>query len=209
MALLILVRHGITDWNKEGKWHGQTDISINEEGKREARKDVEVLKDFRIDKIYTSNLARTKETFQEINDVLHLLVPVIEAKDLNERDYGIYTGKNKWQVKEEIGEEKFNQIRRAWDYPIPEGESLKQVYERVLPYYKENIEKDLIAGKNVMIVSSGNTLRALTKYLDNLPDEEISKIQLNFGEVDIYTIDSNGKVKKKEQKARDLFEVRH
>src|SRR4051812_7400650 len=112
MALLILVRHGITDWNKEGKWHGQTDISINEEGRQEAHKDGETIKDLKIDKVYVSSLKRTQETFSEINSVLHLDVPVFQAPELNERDYGIYNGKNKWEVKEELGEEQFNHLRR-------------------------------------------------------------------------------------------------
>lgn len=209
MAQLLLVRHGITDWNKEGKWHGQSNISINDEGRNQAKKDAEVLKQFTIHKVYTSNLVRTKQTFETINQVLNLSVPVINSNALNERDYGIYTGRNKWQVKEEIGEDKFNQLRRSWDYPIPQGESLKQVYERLIPYYKEYIEKDLKDGKNVMIVSSGNTLRALTKYLDNLPDQSISALELNFGEIDVYTIDQNGRVVGKQQLNQNLFQGKH
>ncbi len=209
MVKLILVRHGITDWNREGRWHGQTDISINEEGRSEARKDAEVIKGYQIDKVYVSALKRTQETYDEIKQVLDIDVPAIKSAELNERDYGIYNGKNKWEVEKELGKEEFDKLRRGWDYPIPEGESLKQVYQRVVPYYQENILKDLKAGLNVMLVSSGNTLRALTKELDQLPDEEISNLQLNFGEVDIYTINEEGLVIGKQRLARDLFQGKH
>src|SRR5581483_3463239 len=125
MAKLILVRHGLTDWNKIGKWHGLTDIPLNEEGREEARHSAQALKGLKIDTAYTSNLSRTKQTYQVIGDQLKLACPVHHSPELNERDYGIYTGQNKWQVKEKLGEEKFNALRRGWDVPIPQGESLK------------------------------------------------------------------------------------
>lgn len=209
MAYLILVRHGLTDWNKEGRWHGQANISINDEGRKEARKDAQVIKDIKIDKVYTSSLARTKQTYEVIKHELALSAPMVSEAALNERDYGIYTGKNKWEVKKKLGEEKFLDLRRKWNYPIPEGESLKDVYDRVVPFYQSYIFKDLKKGKNVVIISSGNALRALIKYLDNISDEEIAKKELNFGEVDIYTINHNGKVIKRELRARDLYKENH
>lgn len=209
MAQLILVRHGITNWNKEGKWHGQTDISINDEGKAEAKKAAETIKDLKIDQVYTSALKRTQETFAEMNTVLNLNLEVTQSAELNERDYGIYNGKNKWEVKEEVGEEQFNHIRRDWDCPIPQGESLKQVYERAVPYFEQHVLPSLKSGQNVMIVTSGNTLRALTKYLENIPDDKIADKQINFGEIDIYTLDKEGKVIDKETRAGDLYQGKH
>jgi len=209
MTQLILVRHGITDWNKAGRWHGQSDISINAEGRAEADKDAQILKSYTIDKVYISQLRRTQETFAEIDKTLHLAVPIITAAALNERDYGIYTGQNKWQVKTQLGEETFNHLRRDWDYPIPEGESLKDVYERIVPYYQSQILPDLQAGLNVLIVSSGNTLRALTKFLENIPADQISQTELNFGEIDIYSIDPTGSVTDKKTLARDLVQTKH
>lgn len=206
MAKLILIRHGLTDWNAEGRWHGQANISINEEGKKEARKDADEIKDLKIGKAYTSSLSRTIETYEIIKDELKLDIPVVSDPALNERDYGIYTGRNKWEVKKELGSEKFLNLRRKWDCPIPEGESLKEVYERVVPFYQGHILKDLKNGKNVVVVSSGNTLRALTKYLQNISDEDIAQLELNFGEVDIFTIDEkNGDVLSKEVRARNLY----
>ncbi len=209
MAVLLLVRHGITDWNKEGRWHGQTNISLNDEGRQEARKDAELIRHYPIDKVYTSNLKRTQETYAEIADTLHLDVPVVHAEQFNERDYGIYSGKIKWEIEKEIGTEQFNKLRRSWDYPVPEGETLKDVYQRVQPYFEQVILPELKAGKNIMIVSSGNTLRALCKFLDQLPDEQIASKQLNFGEVDVYTFDQSGQIIGKQLLLRDLFQGKH
>ena len=120
---------------------------------------------------------------------------------LRERSYGIYTGKNKWQVKEEVGEEEFQRIRRSWDHPIPEGENLKQVYERVVPYFEKRILPDLKAGKNVLVSAHGNSLRALVKRLDNISDETISELEIGTGEVYIYDFDGEGNIVNKEVRA--------
>ncbi|MBI2032952.1 MAG: histidine phosphatase family protein, partial [Candidatus Levybacteria bacterium] len=121
-------------------------------------------------------------------------IPIETDAALNERNYGIYTGKNKWDIKKEIGESKFLQIRRGWNESIPQGESLKQVYERVIPYYKSAILPKLLEGKNCIISSSGNALRALIKYLEQVSDEEIATIELGTGEVRDYIIGKNGSV---------------
>jgi 2,3-bisphosphoglycerate-dependent phosphoglycerate mutase len=117
---------------------------------------------------------------------------------INERDYGVYTGKNKWQVKEEIGEEKFIELRRGWNIPIPEGESLKMVYERAVPYFESVILKEIISGKNVIIVSSGNALRSIIKRIENIKDEDIHKVEFGTGEVYSYDFDDKGNVLNKE-----------
>ncbi len=197
MAYLILVRHGVTDWNAQGRWQGHTDIPLNEQGRREVRIAAEAIKNLKIDTAYTSDLSRTKQTYQEICDSLNLTCPVIAHTALSERDYGIYTGRNKWEVKKELGDEKFLNLRRKWNQPILEGESLKDVYDRVVPYYKKTILNDLKQGKNVLVVSSGNTLRALIKYLENISDEDIAKLELKFGEVIIFEVDQKGQIIKK------------
>ncbi len=205
MAKLILVRHGVTDWNVEGRWHGLSDIPINEEGKKEARQTATALKDIKIDSAYTSELSRTKQTYQEICDSLGLTCPVITSAALNERDYGMFTGKNKWDVKGDIGEEEFQKLRREWDFPVPGGETLKNVYGRVVPFYKEKILSELKQGKNVLVVSSGNTLRALIKYLEDIPDKKIADLELNFGEINIFEVNSDGQIIGKETRAQDLY----
>lgn len=205
MAKLILVRHGITSWNKEGRWQGQIDIPLSEEGKAQIDKTDETIRDLRIDKIYTSPLARVKQSEWVIVKDLKLDCLVIESPALSERDYGIYSGKNKWDFEHEVGHEEFERVRRGWSTPIPGGETIEDVYNRVIPFYKETILKDLIAGKNVMVISSGNTLRALIKHLDNLSVEEVENLDLGFAEVIAYDVDRSGQAANKEVRARGIF----
>lgn len=201
MAYLILVRHGLTDWNEEGRWHGLTDIPINEEGREQSRAAAEAIKDLKIDQVYTSTLIRTKQTYDEIQQVLHLDCPVEVSAALNERDYGIYTGKNKWAVKKEIGDKAFQDMRRGWDYPIPGGETLKDVSGRLMPFYNNEILPKLKEGQNIMLVSSGNTLRSLVKNLENISDKQVENLELEFGGVYIYEINQDGEVVNKEIKS--------
>ena len=121
-------------------------------------------------------------------------------KSLNERHYGVHTGKNKWQVKEEVGEEEFQNIRRGWDVKIREGETLKDVHARVVPYYEEQIKKDLENGENVLVVAHGNTLRALIKHLEDIDEAEICNVEIETGELHCYHLDEEQKVTKKEIK---------
>lgn len=200
MAYLILVRHGKSAWNATGQWTGWTDIELNEDGIAEAKRAGEALRDIKIDKAYVSDLKRAIQTLDYMKGVFGE-IPTNVDKALRERSYGIYTGKNKWQVKEDVGEEEFQRIRRSWDHPIPDGENLKQVYERVVPYYEKNILPDLKAGKNVLVSAHGNSLRALVKKLDNISDENISDLEIGTGEVYIYDVDSEGKIVGKEIRA--------
>lgn len=199
MAYLALVRHGESEWNAKSLWTGWADPSLSEKGKEQARDAAEKLKDIHFDFAYTSVLKRAQQTYKEIQKIIgqQELQPIAD-KALNERDYGDMTGKNKWEVKEQIGEEEFMKIRRAWDYPPPNGESLKMVYERVLPYYEKEILPKLKEGKNVIIAAHGNSLRALIKFLDNISDEDIHKLEMVTGGVYVYQIDESGKVINKE-----------
>ena len=114
----------------------------------------ELLRDIKFDRAYTSNLKRTHQTLDALLKGAGIAaVPTIHAEELNERDYGDLTGKNKWEVKSEIGEEAFNGIRRGWDYPVPGGETLKDVYRRVLPYFENEILPKLQAGENILLVA--------------------------------------------------------
>ncbi|KND49455.1 MAG: 2,3-bisphosphoglycerate-dependent phosphoglycerate mutase [Parcubacteria bacterium C7867-003] len=201
MAKLFLVRHGLSEWNKLGLWTGWTDVDLAEEGMEEARESGLLLKDEIIDKVYTSELKRTHQTFEKIKEGSgkHHLTNIVH-KALSERHYGIHTGKNKWQVKEEIGEEEFQNIRRGWDIKIEGGETLKDVHARVAPYYEENIKKDLLENKNVLVVAHGNTLRALIKHLENLEESQVSSVEVATDEIHIYELDSQGKYISKEIK---------
>lgn len=198
MAYLVLVRHGQSQWNAKGLWTGLTDIGLSEKGKEEAQKAGEVVGDIHFQLAFTSVLKRAKETFQEMEQALGQQIPTIENTALNERDYGDYTGKNKWEVKEQLGDEKFQLLRRSWDFPIPNGESLKQVYARVMPYYDEYILPELKKGKNILISAHGNSLRALVKYLDNIPEDKIALLEIPTGQVLVYKVDQDGKITSKE-----------
>src|SRR3989338_8356811 len=113
MANLILVRHGESLWNEKGLWTGWTDIGLSKKGKKEARLAGESLKSFPIDIAYTSTLLRAKQTLDEIKSVLGIDISTFENQALNERNYGIYTGKNKWKIKREVGKENFKKLRRG------------------------------------------------------------------------------------------------
>lgn len=199
MAYLVLVRHGQSEWNLLGQWTGLTDVALTDEGRAEARKAGTMLEDIDLHKAYTSKLQRAKHTLDEIVDHLdrHDLERT-EHEALNERDYGDLTGKNKWQVKEEHGEEKFMQWRRSWDHPVPGGETLKDVSDRVVPYYQQHILEDLKAGKNVIVAAHGNSLRALMKHLEEVADDQAHAVEIGTGEVMVYEIDDDGKLAKKE-----------
>lgn len=195
MAYLVLVRHGESVWNAQGLWTGWTDVDLSDKGREEARKAGELLKDIHFDVAFTSALKRSHQTLEEILKVVNITnIPTTLDQALNERNYGDFTGKNKWQVKEQVGDEEFQKIRRSWDHPIPNGESLEMVYKRVIPYYESEILPKLKEGKNVIVAAHGNSLRALSKYLSNIPDDKIAELEMPTGEPFVFQIDQDGKV---------------
>ena len=199
MAYLVLVRHGTSTYNEKGLWAGWDDPELTEKGKEDAKVAGEHLKDIHFDEGYTSDLIRHKQTLEII---LHTIkqknVHIIETNALKERDYGDFTAKNKWDIKKKLGEKEFLKLRRSWDYPVPDGESLKQVYEREVPYYQTTILPQLKEGKNVIISGSGNSLRALVKYLDDVSDADIAHVEIAPGEIYVYEINNLGEIVKKE-----------
>ncbi len=201
MAYLLLVRHGESVWNEKGLWTGLTDIGLSKEGIQEAKHAGRAILNIPLSVGFTSSLKRAQETLNEIKIVCQCpLLPIHASSALNERDYGVYTGKNKWEIEKEIGEEAFEKLRRGWDTPIPQGETLKDVYERVVPYYTKEILPHLKEGKNVIISAHGNSLRALIKYLDHIPDSQIAQVEIGTGEILVYTLDSNGNVTHQEKR---------
>lgn len=198
---LVLVRHSESEWNALGKWTGWTDVSITEKGAQEARLIGETLRDLDIDLAYCSRQIRTCET------LLHLLtgadkhhVPHHHVEHLNERDYGDYTGLNKWEVLERLGEETFNGIRRGWDHPVPNGETLKMVAARAVPFYQDHLVPKLNQGKTVLVVSHGNTLRSLIKHLEDISDEGVADVEMPLGSILIYDINPHGRMHQKQHR---------
>lgn len=218
MAKLYLQRHLKSQWNVENRFAGWVDNPLSEEGIQQGEAAAEKLKGESFDVIYTSPLTRNKQTVLRI---LRLLagkyaifqygegkmkdwghfegpenhIPVIVAEELNERYYGKLQGLNKEEAKKEFGEEQVHLWRRSYDVAPPEGESLKDTFNRVVPYYEKHIEKDLEEGKNVLIVSSGNALRSIVKKIENIPDQEIINFEIDFGGTLKYEFD-NGKYNK-------------
>jgi len=195
MAYLVLVRHGQSEWNALGLWTGQEDISLTDQGKAEARKAAEHLREITLHKAHTSSLSRTHQTLEEIKSALnHTDLETVQHKALDERHYGDYQAKNKWEIKDQIGDDEFMKLRRNWDHPVPNGETLKDVHARVLPYYEEQILEDLKEGKNIIVAAHGNSLRALMKHLDEIDDDKVHELEIGTGEVVIYEISDDGKV---------------
>ncbi len=195
---LFLIRHGESEWNALGKWTGTTDVHLTEKGFREAAMFGQKLQNEKIDFAFTSEQIRALETLEGIMDASQQFdIPFERTSAFNERDYGDYTGKNKWEMKEILGEDAFNHLRRDWDYPVPGGETLKQVFERAVPFYKDKVMPLINYGKNVLIVSHGNSMRALMKYIEKIDDKEISNLEMPFGNIIMYQVDKDGYATKK------------
>ena len=195
MAYLVLVRHGQSEWNALGLWTGQEDVSLTEQGKAEARKAAEHLRDITLHKAHTSSLSRSHQTLEEIKSALsHTDLETVQHNALDERHYGDYQAKNKWEIKDQIGDDEFMKLRRNWDHPVPNGETLKDVHARVLPYYEQHVLEDLKAGKNIIVAAHGNSLRALMKHLDEIDDSNVHELEIGTGEVVIYEISEDGSV---------------
>ncbi len=191
---LVVARHGESEWNALGKWTGTTDVHLTAKGYHEAALLGYELKDIPIDMSYCSQQIRALETLEGMLDASKQYeVPYERTGALNERDYGDFTGKNKWQVQKEVGDKEFERIRRGWDHPVTNGETLKMVYERVVPFYKGTVLPQLLEGKTVLLVAHGNSIRSLMKYIESISDKDISKLEMMFGDVLIYTVDKDGK----------------
>lgn len=155
-----------------------------------AKLEAENLAGCKIDAVYTSPLIRNRETVNLILKNLGLEnLPVVEDRALDERNYGELQGLNKDEVKKKYGEEQVQLWRRSYEVSPPKGESGKDVYERAVPFFKKYIEKDLKDGKNVLVVASHNSLRAIIKYLENMPDEKFSELEIPFGGLEKYEFD--------------------
>lgn len=192
---LLLTRHAESEWNATGKWTGLTDVHLSEKGFHEATLLGIALRklDVKLDKAYCSQQVRTLETMEGmLNASQQFDVPYERVSAINERDYGEYTGKNKWDMKQLVGEDEFNGIRRGWDHAVPGGETLKTVYERVVPFYQNEVVPQLQAGKNVLLVAHGNSLRALMKYVENLSDSDVENLEMPFGGIITYDTDPAG-----------------
>ena len=192
MPNLVIVRHGQSQWNLENRYTGWVDIDLSPLGIEEAHQAGKKLRGYTFDKAYTSALIRAQRTLDIILEEMGTNhIEIEKDKALNERMYGDLQGLNKDDTKKQFGEEQVRLWRRSYDVPPPNGESLKDTAARVLPYYEAKIKPDLQAGKNVLIVAHGNSLRALVMSLDNLSEEEIVKTEIPTGVPKLYVFDNN------------------
>ncbi|MCL5431843.1 MAG: 2,3-bisphosphoglycerate-dependent phosphoglycerate mutase [Patescibacteria group bacterium] len=174
MAYLALIRHGQSVLNAQNKECGWIDSPLTQLGRQEARDAAQKIKDKKWDYIFESDLIRSHETTDEIIKVLGYSPIRVASPAIKERNYGIYANHDKSEVSHDI--------RRGWDVPVPQGETLKQVYDRVVPYFQAEILPKLEDGKDVIISAHGNSLRALYKYLKNLSDREIENFEVPTGD---------------------------
>ena len=218
MGKLIAIRHGQSTWNAENRFTGWVDVDLSKKGEEEAEKSGKLLKDLNInfDICFTSYLKRAINTLEIVLKVLGKDNKYTKAWELNERHYGSLTGLNKAQTKKKIGEEQFKKYRRSWDIPppkldkdseynsqkdplykglknIPSTESLKNTYDRVVPYFEKNIEKHLKENKNIILSAHGNTIRALGKKIFNVSDKNINLLEIPTGNPLVIQFDNSGK----------------
>ncbi|KKO93305.1 phosphoglyceromutase [Sphingobacterium sp. Ag1] len=190
MAKLFLVRHGQSQWNLENRFTGWQDIDITELGQQEARQAGLALANERIDIAYTSALIRAQHTLEIIlHEMGNPSVPIVINAALNERGYGQLEGLNKAETAKKYGAEQVHIWRRSFDVPPPGGESLKDTYERVIPYYEHSITPKLKEGKNVLVVAHGNSLRALIMFLEHLSPEQILEREIATGQPIEYQVE--------------------
>ncbi len=199
--LLVLVRHGQSEWNAKNLFTGWRDPGLTETGVEEARAAGRTLKAMGLsfDVAYTSALQRAQTTLDLMLEEMDLSLPITRDERLNERDYGDLAGLNKDDAREKWGEEQVHIWRRSYDTPPPGGESLKMTAERVLPYFEETIRPAVMSGQRVLVAAHGNSLRALVMVLDGLSGEEIVKREIATGVPLVYRFDETGEVVERQE----------
>jgi 2,3-bisphosphoglycerate-dependent phosphoglycerate mutase len=200
--LLVLVRHGESEWNKLNLFTGWRDPDLTETGIEEAKHAGKLIRETGIhfDIAYTSALVRAQNTLKLILEELGQTdLETIRDQALNERDYGDLAGLNKDDARKKWGEEQVHVWRRSYDVPPPGGESLKDTAARTLPYYEEKIWPDLQAGKNVLVAAHGNSLRSIVMKLDQLSQEEVLGLNIATGAPIVYRLNEDGTVAEKRE----------
>lgn len=198
---LIVVRHHESDWNHKGLWTGVRDRHLTEYGFKKSEEMGCLIQGIHIDYAFASMQVRSIETLSSMLDAIgQYHVPTEHVAALNERDYGDYTGRNKWDMEQILGEDGWNRVRRDWDCPVPNGETLKMVYGRVVPFFLEHILPLIQEGKSVLMVSHGNAIRSLMKYIEHISDNDIAQVDMLFGTVVMYQLDAEGHSISKEVK---------
>lgn len=196
MAILTLIRHGQSTYNFENRFTGNVDVELTVFGKEEAKKAGVKLMKFKYDIAYTSMLKRAQESLRIVLEVIHQTnIPIVADKALNERKYGSLQGQNKDEITNKYGVEQVEIWRRSYDVRPPEGESLADTCDRVILFYKKEIQPKLKAGKNVLIVAHGNSLRALAMHLEGISEKEIVSFEIPTAAPRQYVFDAKLNIK--------------
>ena len=224
MAKLVLVRHGQSVWNLQNRFTGWIDVPLSKKGIKEAQNAGKLLKDFKFDVAFTSTLIRAQDTLYEILNVnnnskyflwIHEdksdwykkfketkddkdILKVYTSEKLNERYYGDLQGLNKEDTIKKFGQIKVQQWRRSFDVPPPNGESLEMTAKRTIPYFKTKILKQLNAGKDVLVVAHGNSLRSIVMFIEDMSSEDIIEFEMTTGKPHIYTLEDNMNIQDKQ-----------
>ncbi|HVQ01612.1 MAG TPA: 2,3-bisphosphoglycerate-dependent phosphoglycerate mutase [Candidatus Thermoplasmatota archaeon] len=223
MGLLVLVRHGQSQWNLENRFTGWVDVPLSIKGRLEATTAGEKIKEVHFDAIFVSHLLRALQTLhyillelddtrtpiiyheeQRVHDWEHHAgdtqreLPIYQAVDLAERYYGDLQGLNKDETRKKYGKEQVHLWRRSYDIAPPNGESLKDTCERTIPYYQRHILPQLQEGKNVLIVAHGNSLRSIMKYVEHISDEKIPEVEIPTGVPIMYSFDTKMRLFKRQ-----------
>ena len=200
---LILIRHGQSEWNALNQFTGWKDPDLTAKGIEEAHNAGNIINNLKInfDLVFTSALIRAQNTAEIILKEINQSLSTIKDQALNERNYGDLAGLNKDDARKRWGDEQVHIWRRSYDIPPPGGESLKDTGERVLPFFMKEILPHVCEGKNVLVAAHGNSLRSLIKFLDNISDEDIVKLEIPTGAPIHYVINEDGSVKSK----KDFF----
>ena len=227
MSKLVLIRHGQSEWNLSNQFTGWVDVNLSEKGVEEAKKAGRLIKEhgLEFDQAYTSLLTRAIKTLHyALEESDQLWIPETKTWRLNERHYGALQGLNKKDTAEKYGDEQVHIWRRSYDvlppaidddneysqahdrryatldpHIVPKAENLHVTLDRVMPFWEDHIAPDLLDGKNVIIAAHGNSLRALTKYIENISDDDIMDLEMKTGEPVVYTFDDKLDVVNKEK----------
>jgi 2,3-bisphosphoglycerate-dependent phosphoglycerate mutase len=193
MGLLVLLRHGESQWNLENRFTGWVDVPLSAKGEEEAREAGKKLIGYRFDRAFTSVLTRAIETLRIVLEVIgQSHIPIEKDQALNERMYGELQGLDKAETAKKYGEQQVKLWRRSYDVRPPGGESLRDTAERVLPYYESRIKPHLLAGETILIVAHGNSLRALVMHLDRLTPDQVLELNIPTGAPLLYEFGPEG-----------------
>ena len=202
MPVLVLVRHGESQWNLENRFTGWVDVPLSEKGNAEAAAAGDRLKrlGLKFDEAFTSDLKRAQNTLQLILEKLGQTgIPVTKDKALNERHYGDLQGLNKAETAKKFGDEQVKIWRRSYDIAPPNGESLKDTAARTIPYFDDKVVAELKKGKNIIVAAHGNSLRSIVMHLDKLTKEQVLELNLGTAIPIVYELDAKLKILSKKE----------